>query len=118
MLFKIFFCFQVFYGTFSATEIAYFTYIYANVDTEYFPQVTSHTRAAILAGRAVSGISAQFLISYNTMDYRQLNYITFAGKLYFISLLEIFCFLSTYSCIVLIFHFISLVSTKNTTLIK
>lgn len=60
--------------------MAYFTYIYAKVDKEYYPQVTSHTRAAILGGRAISGILGQSLISFNVMDYRGLNYITFGGK--------------------------------------
>lgn len=65
-----------------ATEVAYYTYIYAKVDTEFYPQVSSHTRAAILAGRCVSGLLAQMLISLNWMDFKQLNYITFAGKYY------------------------------------
>ncbi|XP_050305717.1 thiamine transporter 1-like [Anthonomus grandis grandis] len=67
---------EVFYGSFMACEVAYYTYIYAKVDKEYFQQVTSHTRAAILAGRTISGILGQVLISYNVMDFRQLNYIT------------------------------------------
>lgn len=68
------------YGTFMSTEVAYYTYIYAKVDPEYYQQVSSHTRAAILAGRAVSGFVAQLLITLEWMDYRELNYITFAGK--------------------------------------
>ncbi|KAH1027329.1 hypothetical protein HUJ05_000859 [Dendroctonus ponderosae] len=39
-------------------------------------QVTSHTRAALLAGRSISGILGQVLISLEIMDYRQLNYIS------------------------------------------
>ncbi|XP_018561323.1 thiamine transporter 1-like [Anoplophora glabripennis] len=72
---------EIFYGTFCATEVAYYTYIYAKVDTEYFQQVSGHTRAAILAGRAVSGIIAQLLISFHAMNYRDLNYITFAAMI-------------------------------------
>ncbi|KAL1489991.1 hypothetical protein ABEB36_013908 [Hypothenemus hampei] len=67
---------EVFYGAFMACEVAYYTYIYAKVDKQYYQQVTSHTRAAILAGRAISGILGQLLISFDVMDYRQLNYIT------------------------------------------
>ena len=63
-----------------ATEVAYYTYIYAKVPKDYYQQVTSHTRAAILAGRAISGIIAQLLISLESADYRDLNYITFAGQ--------------------------------------
>lgn len=70
---------EVFYGTFMATEVAYYTYIYAKVPTEFYQQVTSHTRAAILAGRAISGIIAQFFVSFKVMDYLQLNYISFGA---------------------------------------
>nr|XP_023017748.1 thiamine transporter 2-like [Leptinotarsa decemlineata] len=70
---------EVIYGTFCATEVAYYTYIYANVDTQWYQLVTSHTRAAILAGRAISGVVAQLLISLSLMDYRELNYITLAA---------------------------------------
>ncbi|KAJ8916170.1 hypothetical protein NQ315_016309 [Exocentrus adspersus] len=72
---------EVFYGTFSAAEVAYYTYIYAKVDTDFFQQVSSHTRAAILAGRAISGILAQLLISLHVMNYRDLNYITFSAMI-------------------------------------
>lgn len=63
-----------------ATEVAYYTYIYTKVSKDYYQLVTSHTRAAILAGRAISAIVGQLLISFEVMDYRQLNYITFSGK--------------------------------------
>lgn len=65
-----------------ATEVAYYTYIYAKVEKEQFQQVTSHTRAAILAGRTLSSVVAQVLISFKWMDYRELNYITLGGKLW------------------------------------
>lgn len=62
-----------------AAEVAYYTYIYAKVPTEFYQQVTSHTRAAILTGRALSAILGQFLVSFHVMDYMQLNYISLAG---------------------------------------
>lgn len=70
----------MFYGAFMACEVAYYTYIYAKVDKDYYQQVTSHTRAALLAGRSISGILGQALISLEIMDYRQLNYISLGGK--------------------------------------
>lgn len=73
---------EVIYGTFCATEIAYFSYIYAKTEKKYYQVVTSHTRAAIFAGRFVAAVSAQLLVSYKIMDYRQLNYLTLSG-LYF-----------------------------------
>ncbi|KAI4464903.1 folate transporter [Holotrichia oblita] len=70
---------MVFYGTFMATEVAYYTYIYAKVPNEFYQHVTAHTRAAILTGRALSGILGQCLVSFNAMNYRQLNYISLAA---------------------------------------
>lgn len=63
-----------------ATEVAYYTYIYAKVDREHFQKVTSHTRAAVLAGRTFAGLTGQLLISFNVIDYRQIQFITFAGR--------------------------------------
>lgn len=71
---------ETIYGTYCATEIAYFTYIYAKVDRQHYQQVTSHTRAAVLCGRFAAASLAQLLVFYNIMDYRDLNYITLAGK--------------------------------------
>lgn len=67
-----------------ATEIAYFTYIYAKVPKEHYLKTTSHTRASILAGRFVAGLSGQILHYTGLMDYRQLNYITLAGTKIFL----------------------------------
>lgn len=64
-----------------ATEVAYYTYIYAKVDKKYFQKVSSHTRAAILTGRFLAGLSAQLLVHFDAMDYRDLNYITLGGEL-------------------------------------
>ncbi|KAK9878923.1 hypothetical protein WA026_003746 [Henosepilachna vigintioctopunctata] len=78
------FCLQVlevFYSIFMAAEVAYYTYIYAKVDKEHYNAVTSHTRASLLAGRFFSGILAQVLVSFKWMDYKQLNYLTFAAMM-------------------------------------
>ena len=69
-----------FYGTYMASEVAYFTYIYAKVDKKYYPKVTSHTRAAMFAGKLVASISAQVLVNLKLMDYKELNYITLASE--------------------------------------
>lgn len=66
-----------------ATEVAYYTYIYAKVDREHFQKVTSHTRAAVLAGRAFSSITGQLLISFDVLDYRQIHYLSFTGTYIF-----------------------------------
>ncbi|KAL9917450.1 thiamine transporter 1-like isoform 2-T2 [Glossina fuscipes fuscipes] len=72
---------EFFYGTYMATEVAYYTYIYAKVDKKYYPRVTSHTRAAMFLGKLVAGTSAQVLIILKVMNYRDLNYITFATQI-------------------------------------
>lgn len=67
---------EVIYGTYCATEIAYFSYIYAKTDKQHFQAVTSHSRAAILIGKFFAASAAQLLVYFNIMDYRQLNYLT------------------------------------------
>jgi solute carrier family 19 (thiamine transporter), member 2/3 len=67
---------EVIYGTYCASEIAYFSYIYAKTEKQHYQAVTSHTRAAILIGRFVAAVSAQLLTDFRIMDYRQLNYLT------------------------------------------
>ncbi|KAJ3652559.1 hypothetical protein Zmor_018513 [Zophobas morio] len=70
---------EAMYGLFRATEVAYYSYIYAKVDKEHYQKVTSHTRGAILAGRSISGVASQVLVSTKVLDYEQLNYISLAG---------------------------------------
>lgn len=67
---------EALYGTYCATEIAYYSYIYAKTDKKHYQAVTSHTRAAILIGRFVAALSAQILVDFDILDYRQLNYLT------------------------------------------
>lgn len=72
---------QIFYGTFMAAEVAYYTYIYAKVDRERYQVVTGHTRAAILAGKFLGGVLAQVLVSSDAMDFRELHFISLATQL-------------------------------------
>ncbi|XP_055385322.1 thiamine transporter 1 isoform X2 [Condylostylus longicornis] len=72
---------QICYGTFMSAEVAYYTYIYAKVKQEKYQEVTGHTRAAFLIGRFLASVLAQILISYNLMDVRELNYITFGSQI-------------------------------------
>ncbi|XP_028037691.1 thiamine transporter 2-like [Bombyx mandarina] len=72
---------QFFYGMYMATEVAYYTYIYAKVDPKKYPLVTSCTRIASLTGRFLSGVSSQLLIHFKFMDYRELNYITLTAQI-------------------------------------
>ncbi|XP_060517216.1 thiamine transporter 2-like [Cylas formicarius] len=72
---------QIMYGTFCASEVAYFTCIYANVDFKKYKLLSSHCKIAVFAGQAFSGILSQIIVSFSIMNYRQLNYITFAAML-------------------------------------
>jgi thiamine transporter 2/3 len=72
---------EVFYAFFLAAEVAYYTYIYAQVDREHYQKVTSHTRAADLFGRALSGVVSQILVSTETLNYYQLNFLSLSGRL-------------------------------------
>ncbi|XP_052902258.1 thiamine transporter 2-like [Anopheles moucheti] len=72
---------EIFYGTYCAAEVAYFSYIYAKVDREHYQKVTSHTRAAIYSGRFFAASLAQLLVHFEAMDYRQLNYLSVAAQI-------------------------------------
>ncbi|XP_042890342.1 thiamine transporter 1-like isoform X1 [Penaeus japonicus] len=67
------------YGIATSTEVAYFTYIYAQVSGVYYQRVTSFTRAALLTGRFMSGLLSQVLTSTGLMDYHTLNYFSFTS---------------------------------------
>lgn len=72
---------EFFYGTYMATEVAYYTYMYAKVDKANYIKVTSYTRVAMLIGKLIASISGQALIYFSLMDYRDLNYITLAAQI-------------------------------------
>lgn len=72
---------QVTYGTYIATEVAYYTYIYAKVDKEHYMKVTSHTRAAILCGKFLSGVLAQTLVFTQLLNLRELNICTLSAQI-------------------------------------
>jgi len=67
---------QVAYGIATATEISYYSYIYAKVHSDKYQMVTSFTRVAILMGIFLSSSLGQLLTSYELVDFRQLNIIS------------------------------------------
>lgn len=72
---------EVTYAIYSAAEVAYFAYIYAKVSKEHFSAVSSHTRAALLLGRFISGVLSQLLMHFKLMDIHSLNYLTLATQI-------------------------------------
>lgn len=72
---------QFFYGFYMASEVAYYTYIYAKVDKDHFQKVTGNTRAAMLAGKFLAGILAQILYSAGLMNLRDLNFLSLGTQI-------------------------------------
>ncbi|KAK0077691.1 hypothetical protein PV326_009878 [Microctonus aethiopoides] len=71
---------EFFYGLYMSTEVAYYTYIYAKVDKEHYQEASSYVRSALLVGRFITGIIAQLLITFDFLEYHQLNYLTVLGQ--------------------------------------
>ncbi|XP_052067232.1 thiamine transporter 1-like [Mytilus californianus] len=67
---------EVCYGLITATDIAYYSYLFAMVSNEQYKIITSFTRAALLIGRCSAYLTGQLLVSFNLMDYKQLNIIS------------------------------------------
>ena len=70
---------QVAYGVAEATEIAYYSYIYAAVSVRHFKRVTSYVRAIRLFGQSMASLLGQVLISTGALGYLELNYISLAS---------------------------------------
>ena len=70
---------QIAYGVATATEIAYFSYIYTAVATKYYKRVTSCVRAIRLFGQSMAGLMGQILISTHAFNTLELNYISLAS---------------------------------------
>uniref|UniRef100_A0A8R1HNP0 Uncharacterized protein n=1 Tax=Caenorhabditis japonica TaxID=281687 RepID=A0A8R1HNP0_CAEJA len=67
---------EFFYGWATATEIAYFAYIYVKVPKTEYKSATAFTRAALLVGRFLAYALAQLLIGLNWSSYQTLNIIS------------------------------------------
>ena len=66
------------YAAATATQIAYSTYIYAQVPLSKFQIVTAYTQAALLTGRCIAGILGQVLVATGLCDYYTLNFKSLA----------------------------------------
>uniref|UniRef100_A0A7E4VIU5 Thiamine transporter 2 n=1 Tax=Panagrellus redivivus TaxID=6233 RepID=A0A7E4VIU5_PANRE len=70
---------QAIYSIATASEVAYFAYIYVKVDRSKYSRVTAWTRAALLAGKCTSYVLAEVLILTKAASYQTLNYITISA---------------------------------------
>ncbi|XP_056420508.1 thiamine transporter 2 isoform X2 [Hyla sarda] len=64
------------YGMVTATEVAYFSYIYSVVDTEHYQKVTSYCRSITLVGFTFASVLGQLLVSLAGISYFYLNVIS------------------------------------------
>lgn len=67
---------EFFYGIATATEIAYYSYIYTVVDLGMYQKVTSYCRSATLVGFTVGSVLGQILVSVMDWSLFSLNVIS------------------------------------------
>ncbi|NXN92695.1 S19A3 protein, partial [Rhinopomastus cyanomelas] len=70
---------EFFYGVGTATEVAYYAYIYSVVSPERYQRVTSYCRSVTLAAATVAAVLGQLLVSLAGISYFHLNAITLAS---------------------------------------
>ncbi|ELK16303.1 thiamine transporter 1 [Pteropus alecto] len=67
---------EFFYGVATATEIAYYSYVYSVVDLSLYQKVTSYCRSATLLGFTVGSVVGQILVSVAGWSLFSLNVIS------------------------------------------
>ncbi|XP_073346413.1 thiamine transporter 1 [Pagrus major] len=67
---------QFFYGVVTASEVAYFSYIYSMVDLKRYRKATSYSRSVQLLGYTVGSVLGQLLVSFNLMSYDNIMIFT------------------------------------------
>ncbi|KAJ3591089.1 hypothetical protein NHX12_009036 [Muraenolepis orangiensis] len=69
---------QFFYGVVTATEVAYFSYIYSVIDADKYRKATSYCRSVQLLGFTAGAVLGQLLVSFDLLSYRGLLLFTLA----------------------------------------
>ncbi|XP_025742601.1 thiamine transporter 2 isoform X1 [Callorhinus ursinus] len=67
---------EFFYGMVSATEVAYYAYIYSVVSPEHYQKVSSYCRSITLVAYTAASVLAQLLVSLASLSYFYLNVIS------------------------------------------
>ncbi|NWV44571.1 S19A3 protein, partial [Grantiella picta] len=70
---------EFFYGMVTATEVAYYAYIYSVVSSQHYQRVTSYCRSVTLVAATVAAVLGQLLVSLANVSYFYLNAITLAS---------------------------------------
>ncbi|XP_072247856.1 thiamine transporter 1 [Leuresthes tenuis] len=60
---------QFCYGVVTASEVAYFSYIYSVVDLKRYRRATSYSRSVQLLGYTIGSVLGQLLVSFKLMSY-------------------------------------------------
>ncbi|XP_061575147.1 thiamine transporter 2 [Cololabis saira] len=60
---------QFFYGVVTASEVAYYSYIYSVIDLKRYRKATSYSRSVQLLGYTTGSVLGQLLVSFNLMSY-------------------------------------------------
>ncbi|XP_078088756.1 thiamine transporter 1-like isoform X1 [Mustelus asterias] len=69
---------EFFYGMVTASEVAYYSYIYSVVDFDMYQKVTGYCRCATLIGYTVGSVTGQILVSFTEVSLFHLNVISLA----------------------------------------
>uniref|UniRef100_A0A8C0R3L3 Thiamine transporter 2-like n=1 Tax=Canis lupus dingo TaxID=286419 RepID=A0A8C0R3L3_CANLU len=70
---------EFFYGMVSATEVAYYAYIYSVVSPEHYQKVSGYCRSITLVAYTAASVLAQLLVSLANVSYFYLNVISLAS---------------------------------------
>lgn len=70
---------QVTFGLATACEIGYYSYLYVIVSKDHFQKVASFTKAASLLGKFSAYLCGQFFVSFDVLDFYQLNIFSFVS---------------------------------------
>nr|XP_019950784.1 PREDICTED: thiamine transporter 2 [Paralichthys olivaceus] len=67
---------QFFYSLVTASDVAYFSYIYSVVDQTRYRRATSYCRSVQLLGYTVGSVLGQLLVSFHLMSYNNIMVLT------------------------------------------
>ncbi|XP_057601655.1 thiamine transporter 2 [Hippopotamus amphibius kiboko] len=67
---------EFFYGMVTATEVAYYAYIYSVVSPEHYQKVSGYCRSVTLVAYTAASVMAQLLVSLAGLPYFYLNVIS------------------------------------------
>ncbi|XP_034988506.1 thiamine transporter 2 isoform X1 [Zootoca vivipara] len=70
---------EFFYGMATATEVAYYAYIYSVVSPDHYQKVTGYCRSITLVASTIGSLLGQLLVSLAHVSYFYLNAITMAS---------------------------------------